>query len=105
MGIWFYFFLRFYLLICMFVYFWLCSAFVAVLRLSLVAGQRLLHCSLQASHCGGFSCRRAHRKHVGCSMWDLPRPGVEPVSPALAGGFLNHYTTREVPNAQLLTGS
>ena len=41
-------------------------------------------------------------------MWDLPRPGLEPVSPALAGGFsttappgkpsrwiLNHCTTRE----------
>ncbi|KAJ8791703.1 hypothetical protein J1605_020425 [Eschrichtius robustus] len=23
-----------------------------------------------------------------CGMWDLPRPGLEPVSPALAGGFL-----------------
>ena len=23
-----------------------------------------------------------------CSMWDLPRPGIEPVFPALAGGFL-----------------
>ena len=22
-------------------------------------------------------------------MWDLPRPGIEPVSPALAGGFLS----------------
>ena len=22
-------------------------------------------------------------------MWDLPRPGLEPVSPALAGGFLS----------------
>ena len=22
-------------------------------------------------------------------MWDLPGPGIEPVSPALAGGFLN----------------
>ena len=21
-------------------------------------------------------------------MWDLPRPGIEPMSPALAGGFL-----------------
>ena len=21
-------------------------------------------------------------------MWDLPRPGIKPVSPALAGGFL-----------------
>ena len=43
-------------------------------------------------------------------MWNLPRPGLEPVSPALAGRFsttappgkpsrwvLNHGTTREVP--------
>ena len=22
------------------------------------------------------------------SMWNLPRPGIEPMSPALAGGFL-----------------
>ena len=42
------------------------------------------------------------------SMWDLPGPGIEPVSPALAGGFLtaepqekpcrwilNHWTTME----------
>ena len=43
-------------------------------------------------------------------MWDLPRPGLEPVSPALAGRFLttappgkpgrrilNHCATREAP--------
>ena len=43
-------------------------------------------------------------------MWDLPRPGLEPVSPTLAGRFsttappgkpgrriLNHCATREVP--------
>ena len=23
-----------------------------------------------------------------CGMWDLPGPGLKPVSPALAGGFL-----------------
>ena len=22
-----------------------------------------------------------------CAMWNLPRPGIEPMSPALAGGF------------------
>ena len=27
------------------------------------------------------------RAQLLCSMWDLPRPGLEPVSPALAGGF------------------
>ena len=25
--------------------------------------------------------------HVLCDMWDLPRSGIEPVSPALTGGF------------------
>ena len=24
-------------------------------------------------------------------MWDLPRPGLEPVSPALAGGFIHSF--------------
>ena len=28
------------------------------------------------------------RAQLLCGMWDLPRPGLEPVSPALAGGFL-----------------
>ena len=50
-------------------------------------------------------------------MWDLPRPGLEPVSPALAGRFsttappgkpgrwiLNHCTTREVPRSHHLFG-
>ena len=27
------------------------------------------------------------RAQLLCSMWDLPRPGLEPVSPALAGRF------------------
>ena len=28
-------------------------------------------------------------------MWDLPRPGLEPVSPALSRQILNHCATRE----------
>ena len=31
-------------------------------------------------------------------MWDLPRPGLEPVSPALAGRFSTHCATREALN-------
>ena len=85
-----------------------------------------LHCSAQASHCGGFSCCRAralgvqasvvaarglsscgswapeHRLRSGGaqiqllrSMWDLPRPRLEPVSPALAGGFLTTAPARK----------
>ena len=75
-------------------------------------------CSVQASHCGGFSCcgtwalgtrapvvaarglsscgsRAPERRLSSCGaraqllrgMWDLPGPGLEPMSPALAGGF------------------
>ena len=79
-----------------------------------------------ASQCAGLSLSRPlvaeHRlqthRHSNCGsqvqllrgMWDLPRPGLEPVSPALAGRFsttappgkpgrwiLNHCATREVP--------
>ena len=40
------------------------------------------------SSCGvGFSSCGA-RALLLCGMWELPGPGLEPVSPALAGGFL-----------------
>ena len=45
---------------------------------SLVAEHRLQTCRL--SSCGS-------RVQLLRGMWDLPRPGLEPVSPALAGGF------------------
>ena len=65
-----------------------------------------LHCSVQASHCSGFSCCRAQalgarasvvvaRGLSSCgtrellrSMWDLPGPGIKPMSLVLAGEFL-----------------
>ena len=59
----------------------------------------LSSCSAWASHCGGFSCCGAralgHAVVSGCGtwaqlphgIWDLARPGVEPVSLALADGF------------------
>ena len=34
-------------------------------------------------------------------MWNLPGPGIEPVSPALACGFFIHCATREVPTLLL----
>ena len=79
------------------------------------AGSSLLHwwellssCSVQASLCNGFSsCCRVQRlqqlqfQALGCrlhscgawaqllrSMWGLPGPGIKPMSPVLAGGFL-----------------
>ena len=97
----------------LFIYFWLSWVFVAVHGLSLVAaswGYSWLRCmgfSLQwllllrgmGSRCGGFSSCGSwalERRLSSCGsraqllhgMWDLPRPGIEPVSPALAGGFL-----------------
>ena len=68
--------------------------------LSLVAVTRgYCSCGAQASHRGGFSCCRTQalaRGLRGCGtwalllggMWDLPRPGIEPLSPSLAGSFL-----------------
>ena len=43
---------------------------------SLVAEHRLQ--TRRLSNCGS-------RAQLLCGMWDLPRPGLEPVSPALAG--------------------
>ena len=47
--------------------------------------------------CAGFSSRlccgstagrrRGPRAHLPQGVWDLPRPGIGPASPALAGGF------------------
>ena len=57
--------------------------FIAVRRpltiaASLVAEHRLQ--TRRLSSCGS-------QAQLLCGMWDLPRPGLEPVSPALAGGF------------------
>ena len=77
-----------------FIYFWLRWVFVAVCGLSLVTASGG-HSSLW---CAGFSScgsRALERRLSSCGaeaqllhgMWDLPRPGLEPASPALAGGF------------------
>ena len=73
----------------MFIYLGLCWVFVAACGLSRVA--------VHGPHCGGSSCCGAWPLGcVGfiscstwtlllCCMWDLPRPGIKPMSPALAG--------------------
>ena len=96
----------------LFIYFWLCWVFVSVRGLSPVAESG----GHSSSRCAGLSPSRplllrstgsrragsvvvAHglqtRRLSSCGsqaqllrgMWDLPRPGLEPVSPALAGRF------------------
>ena len=81
------------------IYFWLCWVFVSVQGLSLVAASG----GHSSSQCMGLSLSRPlvaeHRLQTrrlsSCGsraqllrgMWDLPRPGLEPVSPALAVRF------------------
>ena len=81
-------------------------------------------CDAWTSHCSGFSfcgpwavehglssCgsqaleRRLSscgaQAYLCCHLWDLPGPGVEPVSPALAGGFLTTEPPRKSHNVLL----
>lgn len=48
--------------------------------------------------CRLSSCAQAY---LPCSMWGTPGPEIEPLGPALAGGFLHHCAIREVPYAFL----
>ena len=92
----------------LFVYFWLSWVFVAAHGLSLVVVSR----GYPLLRCAGFSLRwlfllwSMDSRHVGfsscgawasllCSMWGLPGPGLEPMSPALAGGFLTTAPPRK----------
>ena len=96
----------------LFINFWLCWVFVAAHRLSLVAASKgyssllcagfslrwlLLSWSKGSRRVGFSSCgsRALERRLSSCGtwaqllhcMWVLPGPGLEPVSPALAGRF------------------
>ena len=66
-----------------------------VWALLVVARGAALHLGVQGSHCDGIFCCGAwgleHRlsscgawAYLPCSMWDLPKPAIEHVSPALA---------------------
>ena len=102
-----------YVCIYLFIHSWLWWVFIDACRLSLVAVsgvQSSLRCvgfSLpwllllrsMGPRCAGFSScgsRALERRLSSCgaqaqllrSMWDLPRPGLKPVSRSLAGGFL-----------------
>ena len=87
------------LFIYLFIYFWVCWVFVSVRGLSLVGASG----GHSSSRYAGLSLSRplvaehrlqtrrlsdcGSRAQLLCGMWDLPRPGLEPVSPALAGRF------------------
>ena len=51
------------------------------------AGPELRACSLRALECRPSHC--GTRAELLCCVWNLPRPGIKPVSPALVGGLLS----------------
>ena len=94
----------------LYIYFWRCWVFVAVWVFCRWDVQGLLCCGVWVSHCSDFSCCGAwaqvrelpwmwRESLVAPQQWDLPRPEVGPVSPALASGFL---TTRPQGKSCLL---
>ena len=63
-----------------------CGAWALGVLASVVAARKLSSCGSWALECRLSSC--GTRALLLRGMWDLPGPGFEPVSPALAGGFL-----------------
>ena len=64
----------------------LCGAWTLGMQASVVVACGLSSCSSRALEHRLSSC--GARASLLCGMWDLPGPGLEPMSPALAGGFL-----------------
>ena len=62
-----------------------CGAWALGVRASVVVAHGLSSCGSRALEHRLSSC--GARTQLLCGMWDLPGPGLEPVSPALAGGF------------------
>ena len=70
-----------------------CGAWALGAQASAAVAQGLSSCGSQALEHRLSSCgARAQLLH---GMWDLPRPGTEPVSPALAGRFLTTVPPRK----------
>ena len=63
-----------------------CRAQALSAQASLVVARGFSSCGSRALECSLSSCDS--QVQLLCSMWDLPGPGIKPMSPALAGGFL-----------------
>ena len=63
-----------------------CGAWTLGARASVLVARGLRSYDLRALEHRLSSC--GTRVQLPCNMWDLPGPGIEPVSPALAGGLL-----------------
>ena len=95
-------------------YFWLHWVFIAEHGFSIIAEIR----DYSSLGCMGFSLQRllllhsTDSRHTGfrscgswakvlCSVWNLPRAGMEPMSPALACGFSSIVLTGKFPGIPL----
>ena len=63
-------------------------------------GAGAISCSSWALECAGVSNCGA-RAQLLCGTWNLPGPGVKPVSPALAGKFLSTVPSEKSVNILL----
>ena len=70
-----------------------CRARALGVRTSVVVAHGLSSCGSRALERRLSSC--GTRAQLLCSMWNLPGPGLEPMSPALAGGFLTIVPPRK----------
>ena len=66
---------------------------------SVVVACRLSSCDLRALERRLSSC--GARTKLLHGMWDLPGPGIEPMSPALAGGFLTIAPPGKSPEREI----
>ena len=62
-----------------------------------LAGWVLAAVARGISHCGTRAPEHAGSVATACGIL-VPRPGIEPSSPAFQGGFFTLWTTREVPS-------
>ena len=67
---------------------------------SVVVARGLSSCGSQTLEHRLSSC--GSRAQLLCGMWDLPGPGLEPVSPALAGGILTTAPPGKSPKLSFL---
>ena len=63
-----------------------CGAWALGTQVSVVVARGLSSCGTRVLERRLSSC--GAQAQLLCGMWDLPRAGLEPMSPALAGGFL-----------------
>ena len=65
------------------------------MQVSLVATHGLSSCGSWALECGLSGC--GTWTQLPCGMWDLPRPGIEPVSPVLADRLFTTESAKPFP--------